>query len=180
MVVVSIHGSSIRDCSTVFKVSQSSVLHRIKTVGESIKIKPSKKHYHKVLIDEMYSFVHHRGKKVWIFYAYAPETKEILAFTMGKRTIRQVRFLLLKIKHLNIKIDYWCTDAFEGFKTVLKWYKHLIGKQYTKAIEGRNTCIRARIARFQRRSTKFSKKLFFQWNLFMIFVHWLNSQPSYI
>lgn len=175
-----IHGSGIRDCSTVFKVSTQCVLDLIIRYGQCLEIKPLKKHYQRILFDEMYSFVHNKDKKVWIFYAYAPETKEILGFTMGKRNIRQIRFLMLKIKHLNIHVDYWCTDAFEGFITVLHRFKHLIGKQYTKPIEGRNTCIRARIARFQRRSTKFSKKLIFQWYLFLIFVHWLNSKASYI
>lgn len=171
-----IHGGGIRDNSTVFNVSQLTVLQTIMKYAATLEIKPKKKHYHKILIDEMYSFVGTKEKKVWIFYAYAPETKEILAYTMGKRTTRQVRFLMLKIKHLRIKVDYWCTDAFEGFKNVLFRFNHLIGKEYTKAIEGRNTCIRARISRFQRRSTKFSKKLIYQWNVFLIFVHWLNAQ----
>ena len=175
-----IHGSGIRDCAAVFQVSQVAVIQLIIRYAKRCSIVPRQKHYRRILIDEFYSFVQNKDKKVWIFYAYAPETKEILAFTMGKRDIRQVRFLMLKIKHLNIQVDYWCTDAFEGFITVLQGFKHLIGKQYTKAIEGRNTCIRARLARFQRRSTKFSKKLIFQWHLFLIFVHWLNSQSSYI
>ncbi len=175
-----IHGGGIRDCSSVFNVSQRCVLQLIISHSQNLRIIPQRRHYHRILLDEFYSFVQNKGKKVWVFYAYAPDTREILAFTMGKRTIRQVKYLLLKIKHLKITINYWCTDAFEGFKATLFRHKHLIGKEYTKAIEGRNTCIRARIARFQRRSTKFSKKLFFQWRLFLIFAHWLNQQPSYI
>jgi len=175
-----LHGSGIRDCSTVHQVSAQCVLNLIIRRGLEVQIMPKLKHYERILIDEFFSFVQKKAKKVWVFYAYAPQTKEILAFTMGKRNIRQIRYLLLKIKHLNIQIDYWCTDTFEGFITVLQRFKHLIGKQYTKAIEGRNTCIRARLARFQRRSTKFSKKLIYQWHLFLIFVHWLNSQASYI
>lgn len=175
-----IHGSGIRDCSAVFKISQATVLRTIIRKAEGCQLIPRQKHYGRIILDELYSFVHSKDKKVWIFYAYSADTKEILAFTMGKRNIRQLRFLMLKIKHLKINVDYWCTDAFDGFKAVLFRYNHLIGKEFTKAIEGRNTCIRARLARFQRRSTKFSKKLLFQWNLFLIFVHWLNSQSSYI
>ena len=175
-----IHGHGVRDCHEVFKVAPQTVLNLIERFGSTCQIPIAKKHYHRVIIDEFYTFVGHKGKKVWLFYAYAPETKEILAFTMGKRNTQQVRYLMLKIKHLRIKIDTYCTDAFEGFKKVLKRYEHLIGKQHTQAIEGRNTCLRARIARFQRRSTKFSKKLKYQWWLFTIFVHSLNSRASYI
>jgi IS1 family transposase len=176
-----LHGGGIRDNATVFGVSSQTVLNIIQKTGESIQIQPSKKQYDRVEIDEMYSFVEHKGKKVWIFYVYAPETKEILAFTMGKRTIQQLRYLMIKLKHLRININSYCTDHFSGFEAVLMRYHHLIGKEYTKRIEGRNTCIRARISRFQRRSTKFSKKLIFQWWHFTIFVDWLNSQAaSYI
>ena len=171
-----IHGGGIRDNSAVFNVSQLTVLRLIMRHASNLVVRPKKGHHHKVIMDEFYSFVGGKGKKVWIIYAYAPETKEILAFTMGKRTTRQVRFLMLKIKHLHLKIDCWCTDAFEGFIHVLRRFKHLIGREHTKPIEGRNTCLRARIARFQRRTTKFSKKLIYQWNLFLIFVHWLNAQ----
>ena len=154
-----IHGGGIRDNASVFKVSQVTVLRLIMGYASTLVIRPKKKRYQKVIMDEFYSFVGEKDKKVWIFYAYAPETKEILAYTMGKRTTRQVRFLMLKIKHLHIKIDCWCTDSFKGFINVPHRFNHLIGKEYTKPIEGRNTCLRARMARFQRRSTKFSKKL---------------------
>jgi IS1 family transposase len=176
-----LHGGGIRDNAEVFKVSSKTVLNIIKTEGENLKISPSQKHYSSVQIDELYSFVGNKGKKVWIFYVYAPETKEILAFTMGKRSIKQLRYLMLKIKHLNIQIDTYRTDDFKGFSNVLKNYNHLIGKEYTKHIEGRNTFIRARLARFQRRSTKFSKKLIYQWWLFTMLVDWLNNRAlSYI
>lgn len=174
-----IHGNGIRDCSTIYKVSSNTVLNLLEKEGETVKIQPLKKHYECIEIDEMYSFVQNKGKKVWIFYAYSRHTGEILAMTMGKRTTQQVRYLMLKIKELNIKIKTWRTDEFKGFKKVLKNYKHLIGKEYTKAIEGKNCCVRARMARFQRRSTKFSKKLKFQWLLFLIFMKYNNEKASY-
>jgi len=43
----------------------------------------------------MYSFVSKKAKKVWVFYAYAPETEEILAVTMGKRNKKQLKNLMV-------------------------------------------------------------------------------------
>ncbi len=127
-----LHGSGIRYDSLIFEVSKKCVLNLIIHQGlQIIRVVPKKKHYERILIDELYSFV----------------------------------------KHLNIKVDCWCTDAFEGFIPVLQRYQHLIGRQFNKTIEGQNTCIRARLARFQRRSTKFSKQLVY---------YWLNNQSSYI
>ena len=174
-----LHGSGIRDCTKVFGISAKCTLSLILSFGRQVVIRPRQKEYERIQIDEMYSFVNQRGKKVWIFYAYAPETNEILAITMGKRSIKQLRSLMLQIKHLRIRVGFYCTDGFEGFKSVLP-NNHLVGKQFTKDIEGINTLIRSKIARLHRRTTKFSKKLIYQWFLLKIFIHYFNELPSYI
>lgn len=99
---------------------------------------------------------------------------------MGKLSAKQIRNLMKQLKVLNIEIDYFCTDDFKGFKKVLMRHQHLIGKQFTKNIEGVNTLIRSKIARLQRRTTKFSKKLKYYWYLLKILVFYFNELPSYI
>lgn len=175
-----LHGSGIRDCYKVFGVSHQTTLNLILSEGKNVKITPLQKHYERVEIDELHSFVSKKSKKVWIFYAYAPETKEILAVTMGKRNRKQLQSLMVQIKNLSIEIDFYCTDKFEAFKEVLPYYSHLIGKRFTKNIEGINTLIRSKIARFHRRTTKFSKKLTIQWFLMKMFIFYFNQMPSYI
>ena len=154
-----IHGCGIRDCQKVYGINPKTTLSLILKKGMEVSIKPKLKRYSQIQIDEMYSFVKEKGKKVWIFYAYAPQTKEILAITMGRRSKKQLRSLMIQLKHLRIEVDYYCTDLFEGFFSVLPSEKHLAGKEYTKNIEGVNTLIRSKIARLHRRTTKFSKKL---------------------
>jgi len=175
-----LHGSGIRDCNKVYGISPKCTLSLILKTGQAIKISPRQKRYHKVQIDELWSFVKEKGKKVWIFYAYAPETKEILALTMGKRSAKQIRNLLQQLRTLDIEIDFFCTDDFKGFKKALHRHQHLIGKAFTKNIEGVNTLIRSKIARLHRRTTKFSKKLKYHWYLLKIFVFYFNELPSYI
>ena len=128
----------------------------------------------------MWSYVKSKQKKVWIFYAVCPQTGEILAVTMGKRSVKQLDSLMAQLRALQVEIEYFCTDGFKGFEKRFQRYKQIIGKKYTKYIEGCNTNIRAKIARLQRRSTKFSKKLERQWYLFHIFIYYLNEYPSYI
>ena len=175
-----LHGSGIRDCNKVFGVSAKTTLRLILTEGQKVVIRPKLKYYQRLQIDELYSFVNQKGKKVWIFYVYAPETKEILAVTMGKRSIKQLRSLMLQLKHLRIEIEFYCTDGFKGFQALLPYFNHLIGKDFTKDIEGVNTVIRSKIARLHRRTTKFSKKLKYHWYLFKIFVFYFNELPSFI
>lgn len=175
-----LHGSGIRDCNKIYGVSAKCVLRLIINEGKKVKIQPKQKRYLRIQIDELWSFVGKKDKKVWIFYAYAPETKEILAVTMGKRTAKQLRNLMRQIKYLKIKVDYFCTDDFKGFKPVLARFNHLVGKKFTKNIEGVNTAIRSKIARLHRKSTKFSKKLKYHWYLLKIFIFYFNEIPSYI
>lgn len=94
-----INGSGVKDCTKQHHVSHQTVQKVIETEGKKIiknKIEAlknnqqvtKKQHYHKIIIDELYSFVGSKGNPEysgWIFYAYAPETKEILGFTMGRR-----------------------------------------------------------------------------------------------
>ena len=175
-----LHGSGLRDCTKIFGVSPKTSLRLIEKTAKTLVTKPRLKRYKRVQIDELYSFVNQKGKKVWIFYVYAPETKEILAVTMGKRSIKQLRSLMLQLKHLRIEIEFYCTDGFKGFQALLPYFNHLIGKDFTKDIEGVNTVIRSKIARLHRRTTKFSKKLKYHWYLFKIFVFYFNELPSYI
>ena len=173
-----IHGCGIRDCQKVHGVNPKTTLALILKKGAEVVIRPKLKGYSQIQIDEMYSFVYQKGKKVWIFYAYAPQTKEILAITMGRRSKKQLRSLMLQLKHLKIEVDFYCTDLFEGFSSVLPNEKHLAGKEYTKNIEGINTLIRSKIARLHRRTTKFSKKLIYHWFLMKIFIFYFNELPS--
>lgn len=113
--------------------------------------------YHQVQVDELYSFVGSKKKKVWILYAYCGQTKEILAVAMEKRIKKIVKDLFERLK--GIKVNFWFTDAWKAFKEVFSVENHLIGKRFTKAIEGVNTSLRNACKRLIRRTTAFSNKM---------------------
>ncbi len=81
-----LHGTVIRDTCKVFGVSPQTTLNLILLEGKKVQVMLRQKYYERIEMDEMYSFVGSKHKKVWIFYAYAPETKEVLVVTMGKRS----------------------------------------------------------------------------------------------
>lgn len=173
-----LRGSGIRDTAFVAGVSPATVLRCI--INESINtfIKPAKRYYSQVQIDELWMYVARKKKKVWLLYAYCYETDEILAFTMGKRNSKTVRNLLLKLKGL--EIGWYLTDKWEAFSRELPYYQHLIGKQFTKAIEGVNTWFRVSIRRLNRRTTCFSKKLVYLYATIKLAVSKRNQHSSYI
>ncbi len=173
-----LRGSGIRDTALVQGVSPATVLRCLISESMNAAVKPRKGYYPRVQIDELWMYVAKKKKKVWLLYAYCYETDEILAFAIGKRSSKTVRNLLLKLKGL--EIDWYLTDKWEAFSKELPYYKHLIGKQFTKAIEGVNTWFRVRIRRLNRRTTCFSKKLVYLYAIIKLLICKRNKHPSYI
>lgn len=170
-------GSGIRDIAYVLRISTGCVL-RVLVSQANLTFSPKHKVYHKVQVDELYSFVQNKKKKVWILYAYCAQTDEILALTMGKRNKKTVKDLYKRLKDINV--NFWCTDAWKAFKEVLPKESHLIGKQFTKAIEGVNTSLRNACKRLIRRTTAFSKKLINHWCAVKLVMYHRNLNASYI
>jgi len=85
------------------------------------------------------------------------DSKEILALTAGRRSSKQLRELMKKLRH--IEVENWCTDYWRSFSEVLPKDKHRVGKEFTKAIEGVNTFLRNSCRRLHRITTCFSKKI---------------------
>ena len=173
-----LRGSGIRDCAAVTGVSKESVLRLIIRNALQIELKPKYSHYTKVQIDELWSYVGKKQKKVWMIYAYSAEDGEILGFAMGKRNQKTVANLLIKLKAL--EIDFFLTDSWKAFKAVLPYEKHLIGKQFTKVIEGVNTWFRTRLRRLVRRTVCFSKKLIYHYSIIKTAIYHRNINSSYI
>ncbi len=173
-----LRSSGVRDGAAVMNRSKETVLRIILTTAVSFEIKVRHQHYQCVQIDEQWSYVGRKKKKVWMLYAFAPEEDKILAFTMGKRNWKTVYNLWLKIRHLDI--DLFMTDSREAFQVVLPQQKHLIGKKFTKAIEGINTWFRTRIRRWVRGTVGFSKKLIYHYSLIKMAFYHRNIRSSYI
>ncbi len=155
-----VRDSGTRDIACVLSISTGYVSKLIASYA-SINLVPRLDHYDQVQVDELYSFVQTKKKKVWILYAYCAQTQEILAVTMGKRNKKTVLELHNRLK--NLRINFWCTDNWEAFKAVFPTEKHKIGKEFTKAIEGVNTYLRGACKRLIRRTTAFSKKVRYHW-----------------
>ncbi len=173
-----LRGSGVRDCMAVLGVSFCGVLATILREGKDLEIKPRHKSYKRVQMDEQWSYVGKKEKKVWMIYALCAETGEILAASWGKRNKTGVRRLMMKLK--KVEIETYATDHWESFKEVLPSQSHIAGKAFTKKIEGVNTWFRTRLRRLMRRTTGFSKKLLYHWSMMKIAITKRNQHVSYI
>lgn len=149
--------SGIRGIEQVLQASRQCALNTLCRHGAETAVSPSRQHYPSVQIDEVWSYVGRKKKgKYWLLYAYSVEYDEIIACACGSRSATTVRQLYRQLE--KVEIEQYCTDHWPAFAKVLPEGKHMVGKDYTRNIEGVNTCIRARNRRFARRTASFSKK----------------------
>ena len=173
-----LRGSGVRDCAVVLGISTSCVLRYILRMGKASEIRPKRNCYHLVQIDEQWSYVGGKQKKVWLLYAICKQSGEILAANWGKRDKKSIKALLKKLQ--GVEIDFYCTDYWKAFGQVLPKEKHIIGKKYTKKIEGINTWFRTRLRRLTRRTVCFSKKLLYHYAIMKTAIYERNLGTSYI
>jgi transposase-like protein len=84
-----VRGNGVRDIGAVLRVSVKKVL---KTLCSSrYEIKPKRKRYDRLEIDEFWTYVREKKHKVWLVYAYHRETGEIVAYVRGKRDLKTAR-----------------------------------------------------------------------------------------
>ena len=67
-----VRGCSIADIVVIEKVSKYKVLSVL--VKSAHQIKPKKRYYRRIQVDEFRTYVGHKKNKVWLVYAYDPDT----------------------------------------------------------------------------------------------------------
>ena len=168
-----VRGVGIRDISAALNISIKKVLNTLKR--SRYEIKPKKKHYGTIEVDEFWTYVGRKTNKVWLIYAYCRETGEIIAFVWGKRDKKTAAKLLRRLKRLGISYDCIASDEWDSFLEAFKEEKQLIGKRYTVGIEGNNCRLRHRVRRAFRKTCCFSKKLLNHFKAFSMGFFYINN-----
>jgi len=108
-------------------------------------------------MDEQWSFVQRKQQQRWLWYAWSPQFKRVLAYALGDRTDKTCQQLLKRLKPFTFCL--YCTDDWGAYSRLIPWEKHLIGKRYTQQIERHNLNLRTHIKRLTRRTICFSKSV---------------------
>lgn len=108
-------------------------------------------------MDEQWSYVGHKKQQRWLWYAWQPHLKTVLAYALGARGDETLTCLLALWSVFKIRL--YCTDGWEGYQRHLPAEKHLITKRYTQSIERQNLNFRTRIKRLARKTLGFSKSI---------------------
>ena len=106
-------------------------------------------------VDEQWSFVGNKKNQRWLFYAWEPRFKRIIAHAFGRRSGKTLKKLLKRLKPY--KFSFYCTDDWKPCSTNLVEDKHIVGKIFTQRIERQNLTLRTRLKRLMRRTICFSR-----------------------
>jgi IS1 family transposase/transposase-like protein len=162
----------IRDIAEIEHVSLGTVLS---VLTESNKvITPKQKHYDVLEVDEFWSYVGDKQTKVWLIYAYHRKTGEIVSWVFGKRDYKTAKKLRDKITEQGFTFDTIATDNWDSFLKAFSSDNHIVGKIYTKGIEGNNCRLRHRIRRAVRKTCCFSKKMLNHIKAFSLAFFYIN------
>lgn len=98
------------------------------------------------------------GKHIFIRIAVEDETNQVIDFEVGDRTKQTYLKLAFRLEK-RYKIEHLCTDDY----SVYKYYKiskyHHTTKAETSLVEAKNSIIRNYLARFNRKTKRYSKSV---------------------
>ena len=112
--------------------------------------------------DELWSFVGSKANKPWVWLAFDPATRQVLAFYVGDRSRQSARQLWRRIPAASRERATFYTDDWEADKGVLPAGRPEVcakGSGRTNAVERFNCPLRQRVSRLVRDVLSFSKKL---------------------
>jgi IS1 family transposase len=150
-------------------------------VPRQVQVIDKKKRGLTIECDEMWSFVLHKGNKVWIWLALDVETREIVGVAFGDRSRDTAQELWESLPGVYRQCAVCYTDFWEAYCEVLPSMRHRpVGKDSGKTnhIERFNGTLRQRGSRLVRKTLSFSKKLENHIGAIWFFIHDYNAHRA--
>ncbi|WP_420497883.1 IS1 family transposase [Xenorhabdus khoisanae] len=157
IVDMAMNNGGICDTARVLKVATSTVLNTPKKLNpRNVTTLPLEDSDIQIIceIDEQWSFVGCKHNQRWLWYAWEPRMKRIVAHVFGDRSRRTLDNLLALLSPF--KIRFCCTDNYVVYDC-LSEEAHLTGKTFTQRIERTNLTHRTRLKRLNRKTIGYSK-----------------------
>jgi insertion element IS1 protein InsB len=156
IVLLTKEGLGIRSTARVLQISTTTLLKRILIIAHNIEnpIISLGKEYE---VDEMRTYIKHKGNLIWIVYALEKKSKEVVCFNIGKRTNKTLNYVLESLKLSKAKKIF--TDKLSNYKYLIAKKVHSTRLFGTNHIERKNLSIRTHLKRLNRRTICYSKCL---------------------
>jgi insertion element IS1 protein InsB len=166
---MSLNASGVRDTARSLHISPTTVLSALKkkeAVLESVNtallrtLTPEKvaiaiERAGEAEMDEMWSFVGHKGNPRWLWYAIDHGTGAVLAYVFGRR--QDAVFVKLQALLEPFGLTHYSTDHWGAYTRHLDPEEHPAGKRHPQKIERKHLTLRTCIKRLVRKTICFSK-----------------------
>ena len=157
---------------------QKYVNEKFENIEKELEVEEKEKGPLRIECDEMWSFVGHKGNKVWIWLAIDRATGEIVGVYIGSRDKKGAQGLWGSLPAVYRQCAVCYSDFWAAYAEVIPSKRHkAVNKQSgkTNRIERLNCTLRQRIGRLVRKTLSFSKKLTNHIGAIWYFVHHYNS-----
>ena len=156
IIVLIKEGMGIRSMARFLGISTTTLLKRILLIAKGVQSPPicSGQTYE---VDEMRTFLRHKGKVIWIVYALDRINKNVISFAVGSRSKKTLNQVIKTVFLSNPKSIY--TDGLLLYKLLIHKTIHKVTRFGTNRIERKNLSLRTQLKRLNRRSICFSKSL---------------------
>lgn len=127
-------------------------------------------------LDELWSFVHSRKNKRWVWVALCRRTRQVVSYALGDRSEVTCRKLWGSLPSAYQKSQVY-TDFWEAYSQVVPKAQHFpVGKEsgQTNHVERWNNTLRQRLARFVRKTLSFSKCEKMHEQCLLLYLHHYN------
>lgn len=169
---MTVQGCGVRDIAVMASVSIGKMLS---TIGSSVyNIVPRKRYYERLEVDEFWTYVYCKKRKVWLIYAYDRATHAIVVYVWGRRDLKMAKKLRARLKQLKVSYDSISMDNWDSFITAFKLDHKRVCKSHTVGIEDHNCRLRNRLRRAVRKTYCFSKKLDNHFKVFDMVFFYIN------
>ena len=157
---------------------QKYVNEKYENIEKEVEVEEKEKGPLRIECDEMWSFVGHKGNKVWIWLVIDRATGEIVGVYIGSRDKEGDQGLWDSLRAVYRQYAVCYSDFWAAYEAVIPSKRHrVVHKQSgkTNRVERLNCTLRQRIGRLVRETLSFSKKLANHIGAIWYFVHHYNS-----
>ncbi|MEO0803721.1 MAG: IS1 family transposase [Cyanobacteria bacterium J06642_2] len=168
----------IRVCGVSESWLQEYVNRKYEAIPRQVEVPFKKRGSLTIQCDKMWSFVHDKGNKQWIWLALDVGTREIVGVHVGDRSEQGARQLWKSLPAVYRQCAVAYTDVWDAYGSVFPQTRHqAVGKETGKTsyIERFNCTMRQRESRLVRKTLSFSKQLTNHIGASWMFVHHYNA-----
>ena len=148
-------GVGIRSMSRLMKISKSSVQRKLNFLEGRIKKPVFLETNQEYEIDELRTYIGNKENECWIMYAMNKVTRQVIDFTVGRRTIENIKQVTETVLNLNPKRIF--TDRLNIYPGLIPKSKHIASAYRINHIERKNLELRKDLKCLNRKTICFSK-----------------------